>query len=84
MAAVAEPAGFGMFAAAPSNFFRIGQIYFQRREAGAFVRAVAERLGFGFAAAAPVKAAGLHVENVREFLGNDGFAHVSVVNLRRV
>ena len=82
MTAVAERAGLGMFAAAPRDFFRFSQIHLQRREAGTFVRAVAERLGFGLAATAPVKAAGLHVEDVREFLGNDGFAHTSVVTAR--
>ena len=84
MAAVAERAGLGMFAAAPRNFFRFSQIHFQRCEAGTFVCAVAERLAFGLAAGAPVKAAGLHVEDVGRFLGNDRFAHTSVVNLRCV
>jgi len=84
VAAVAERAGLGMFAAAPRDFFGLGQVHLQRREAGAFVRAVAERLAFGFAARAPVEAAGLHVENVGKFLGNGWFTHVPVVTACRI
>lgn len=83
MAAVAERADLGMLAAAPRHFLGGGEIHLQRREAGTFVRAVAERLVFGLAAGAPVEAARLHVLDVGEFLGNDGFTHAPVVAARR-
>jgi len=58
VASVAERRVLRMLAAAPRHGFGLLDFRFQRREAGAFVRAVAKRLASGFAARAPEISAG--------------------------
>lgn len=79
MAAVAERAILGMFAAAPRHSFGLGQIHLFRGKAGAFVRAVTKRLAFGLATGAEIERAGLHRQDKRRFFGDNGFTHGSLL-----
>ena len=73
--AVAERAGFGLFAAAPGDGFRFFDFDFDGGEGRAFVGAIAERLGFGKSAGAPPIGAGFHFLNEGRFLGDVRFIH---------
>jgi len=68
-----------MFAAAPRDFLRLGDVGFDRAKASAFVRAVAKRLGLRAPAGAPPVSARLGVLHEGRFLENDRFSHVMFV-----
>jgi hypothetical protein len=77
--AIAERAGFRMFATTPRDGFCVGNIYLERPEAAAFVRTVAKRLAFGLAARAPPKGARLNLLHKWKSLGDDWFHNARTI-----
>jgi hypothetical protein len=79
VAPVAKRRVLRVLAAAPRDGFGFGDFRFQRRKAGAFVRAVAKRLALGPAARAPEGSAGFNFLDERRFLSNGWFHHAPTI-----
>jgi hypothetical protein len=75
VAAVAEGAVLGMFAAAPGHGSGFGQVHFERGKGGPFVGAIAKRLPFGLTTTAPIICARGGGEHKRSVGRNFGFVH---------
>jgi hypothetical protein len=75
VAAVAEGAVLGMFAAAPGHGSGFGQVHFERGKGGTFVRAIAKGLAFGLTTTAPIISARGGGQHERSAGRNFGFVH---------
>ena len=79
MAPVAERRVLRVLATAPRHGLGFLDFRFQRREAGALVRAVAKRLAFGFAARAPEISAGFNLLDDGGFLSDCWFHNAATI-----
>ncbi len=75
MAAIAKGFVFAVFAATPSNFFALSDFGAHGPQAGARMGAITIGLVLRLAAGTPEIAAGLHIQNIRGFLGDFGCGH---------
>jgi hypothetical protein len=75
VAAIAKGLVFAVFAATPSDFFALSDFCAHRPQAGAGMGTITIGLVLRLATGTPEIAAGLHIQNIRGFLGDFGCGH---------